>query len=89
MVWWISPIRAMGDTSKWAYAVPAVLLVVALRTVWWPALLVLAVTLLGVGVTMYGPYALDTHLAWLAALIVVGTTVSAGLLGRGQRLSVS
>lgn len=81
-------IRAMGDASKGAYAVPAVLLVVALRTVWRPALLALAVALLGVGATMYGPFALDTHLAWLAALIVVGTAVSAALLGRGHRVSV-
>ena len=82
-------IRAMGDTSRWAYVVPAVLLVVALRTVWWPALLAVSVTLLGVGVTMYGPYALNTHLAWLAALIVVGTAVSVTLVGRAQRVSVT
>ncbi len=76
-------IRAMGDASRWAYAVPAALLVLAVRNLWWPALLALAVALLGVGITMYGPFSLGTHLAWLAALIVVGTVVSAGVVGQG------
>lgn len=74
-------VRGMGPASRWAYAVPAAVLVLALLRVWWPALLVLAATLTGVGVTMYGPYPLATHLAWLAALIVVGVLIPTVLLG--------
>lgn len=73
-------VRAMGTASRWAYWVPAVVLVVALRRVWWPGLLVLVAALLGVGITMYGPYSLPTHLAWLAAVIVAGVAMSAMLV---------
>lgn len=81
-------IRSLGETSRWAYAVPAALLVSALLRVWWPALLTLAVALVGVWITMYGSSALTTHLAWLATLIVVGVAISTALLGapRPRRL---
>lgn len=73
-------VRGMGATSQWAYWVPAVALLVALRWIWWPGLAALAVTLLGVGVTMFWPFALTTHLAWLAAVILVGVVVSNALV---------
>jgi len=77
-------IRAMGPASRWAYAVPSAVLVLALLRVWWPAPALLAVTLTGVGVTMYGRFTLETHLAWLAALIVVGVLITTNLLS-GRR----
>lgn len=73
-------VRGMGATSQWAYWVPAVALLVALRRVWWPVLVVLGVALLGVGVTMFWPFALTTHLAWLASVILVGVVVSSSLV---------
>lgn len=68
-------VRGMGATSQWAYWVPALALLVALRRVWWPGLAALGMALLGVGVTMFWPFALATHLAWLAAVILVGVVV--------------
>lgn len=76
-------VNAMGTASQLAYGVPAVLLLVSLWRVWWPALLVLGVCLLGVGLTMYLPFALETHLVWLTAVILVGAAVFSGLVGRG------
>lgn len=73
-------VRGMGTASQWAYWLPAAALVLAWRRVWWPALALLVITLLGVGVTMFWPYPLSTHLAWLAAVILVGVAVSAGLI---------
>lgn len=75
-------VRATGTTSRLAYGVPAVALVVALHRVWWPALLALTACLLGVGITMYGSFTLAVHLGWLAALVVTASAISAGLLGR-------
>jgi len=86
-------VRAMGASSRLAYWVPAVALVLAVHRVWWPALLTLTVCLLGVGITMYGAFTLTVHLGWLAALIVTGSAISAGLLGRradrGSRAGVT
>jgi len=62
-------VRALGPASQVAYWVPAVALVIALRRVWPPALGLLIVTLVGVGYTMFVPYALTTHLAWLGAAV--------------------
>lgn len=73
-------VRSMGAISQLSYWLPATMLVLALLRVWWPGLLLLITTLAGVGVTMYWPYALTTHLAWLAAVIVVGSAISAALL---------
>ncbi|MFC5929811.1 hypothetical protein D6T64_05995 [Cryobacterium melibiosiphilum] len=75
-------VNAMGGVSQVAYWVPAALLLLAWRRVWWPGLVLLAVTLVGVGVTMYWPYPLVVHLGWLAAVIVVGVLVSTALTGR-------
>lgn len=77
-------VRAMGPASRWAYAAPSALLVLVLLQVWWPAVLVLAAALTGVGITMYGPYPLVTHLAWLAALIAVSVLIPTALLVGGR-----
>lgn len=69
-----APAAAVRDldslASEVSYWVPAAALVVALRRVWPPALVLLVVTLVGVGYTMFVPHALTTHLAWLAAAAV-------------------
>ncbi|MDJ0348628.1 hypothetical protein [Cryobacterium sp. PH29-G1] len=77
-------VRSMGVGSQVAYWLPAAALTAAWRRVWWPALAALVVTLAGVGVTMYWPFPLDVHLAWLTAVIIVGSLVPTLLL-RGPR----
>ena len=73
-------VRSMGVGSEIADWVPAAFLVVAWRRVWGPALLALVVAIVGVGVTMYWPYPLVVHLAWLTAIIVVGSLIPTVLL---------
>jgi hypothetical protein len=73
-------VRAMGGVSLAAYAVPAVALLLAVRRVGWLPVAVLAVVLVGVGVTMYRPYPLEVHLTWLAAAVVLTTVVLTGLV---------
>lgn len=77
-------VRALGTTSQVAYWVPAAVLVAAVRGVWWPARLGLVGTLVGVGVTMYLPFPLGVHLAWLAASGLAVGVVATGLVGRRQ-----
>lgn len=74
-------VRGLGATSQIAYWLPAATLVLAVRRIWWPGLLLLVITAVGVGITMYWLFALTTHLGWLAAFIVVGSAISATLLG--------
>jgi hypothetical protein len=77
-------VRGMGVGSQVAYWLPAAALVVAWRRVWGPALGALVVTLVGVGVTMYWPFPFNAHLAWLTAVIIVGSLIPTLLL-RGPR----
>ncbi|MDH6235328.1 hypothetical protein [Cryobacterium sp. CG_9.6] len=77
-------VRDMGAGSQIAYWLPAAALVVAWRRVWWPALAAIVIALVGVGVTMYWPYPLNVHLAWLTAVIIVGSLIPLLLL-RGPR----
>jgi hypothetical protein len=77
-------VRSMGLASEIAYWAPAAALIVAWRRVWWPALAALVVTLVGVGATMFWPFPLEVHLAWLAAVIIVGSLIPTLLL-RGPR----
>jgi len=67
-----------------AYWVPAALLVVMLGRLWWPAVLVIVVSLVGVGVTMFSPYPLTTHLVWLATATLTLVATATGLLDRGS-----
>jgi hypothetical protein len=73
-------VRELGPASQWAYWLPAVALVVALRRVWWPGVVLLVGTLAGVGVTMYWSAPLTTHLAWLAAAVLTVSFVVVALL---------
>jgi hypothetical protein len=79
-----SRIRALGPVSQWTYWLPAAALALSLRRVWWPALVSLTATLSGVGITMFWPYPLTTHLAWLAAAVVTWIVVASSLVGRRQ-----
>ena len=69
-------VRALGFVSQLTYWLPAAGLVIALRRLWPPALGLLGVTLSGVGVTMFVPHELTTHLAWLAAAVVTVVLVA-------------
>ncbi len=70
-------IRALGLPSQLAYWLPATLLVAALRRLPPVPVTALAGVLVGVGVTMFWPFPLAVHLAFIAA--AVGTL--AGLVG--------
>jgi hypothetical protein len=74
-------VRALEAASQAAYWVPAVALVLALHRVWWPGPALLAVTLVGVGVTMFWSTPLTTHLAWLAAAVLAVSFVMGALVG--------
>lgn len=78
-------VNNMGIASQIAYGVPAALLLLAWRRVWWPGLVLMTLTLVGVGVTMYWPHPLTVHLWWLAAVIVAGVFVSTALTGPRAR----
>ncbi len=84
-----APAAAVRDldslVSEVAYWVPAGALVIALRRVWPPALLLLGVTVVGVGYTMFVPHALTTHLAWLAAAGVSVVLVATALVLPARR----
>lgn len=62
----VGPIGDLGLSSQLAYAIPATILVVALRRSWWPAIAFLAAVLTAVGVTMYWSFGLTTHLTAIA-----------------------
>ena len=83
-------VRAGGTASQVAYWLPAVALLGALRRVWWPGPLLLAITLVGVGYTMFWPHSLPTHLAWLAAAVLTVVAVAGSLVGgAGGRRAVA
>lgn len=83
-----APAAAVRDldslASEVSYWVPAAALVVALRRVWPPGLVLLVVTLVGVGYTMFVPHPLTTHLAWLAAAVVTVVLTSTALVYPGR-----
>lgn len=79
-----APAAAVRDldslASEASYWVPAAALVIAQRRVWPPALVLLVVTLVGVGYTMFVPHPLTTHLAWLAAAVVTLMLINTALV---------
>ena len=82
-------VRDLGAASQWSYWLPAAALLLALRRVWWPGLALLAVTLVGVGVTMFWSFSLIVHLTWLAAAVLTLVLVAMTLVGgrEGERSS--
>lgn len=79
-----SAIRALGPVSQIAYWAPAVIIVIALRRVWLPAIAAESAALLVVGITMFGPFALAIHLAAIAAAIAVMVAVGVALVYPGS-----
>ena len=74
----ISSVNALDLASKVAYALPAMLAVVALRRIWLPALALFATSLLIVGLTMFWWLGLWVHLTAIAmSLTVLSVVVSA------------
>lgn len=72
----IGQINSMGTASMIWYAVPALLVLIGLRRQYWVALLLLALSLLAVGVTMYSGTALTTHLVTIfTAGVMIAATV--------------
>lgn len=78
-------VRDLGLFSQATYWVPVAVLVLALRTVWRPALVLLTATLVGVGYTMFVPHALTTHLTWLAAATITLVVIAAALVAPLRR----
>jgi hypothetical protein len=78
------PIRRLGTVSHWTYWLPAGALLLAVRRLWWPAPVVLAVALAGVGITMFWPYSLVSHLAWLAGAGLTWVFIAGALMGGGS-----
>ncbi|MHA7277957.1 hypothetical protein ACX80O_15790 [Arthrobacter sp. Hz1] len=72
----ITQINSMGTASMIWYAIPALLVLVGLRRQHWVALILLAASLLAVGITMYNGTALSTHLDTIfAAGVMIAATV--------------
>jgi hypothetical protein len=65
----VGPIGELGLTSQLAYAVPAAILVAALRRSWRFAIAFLAAALTAVGVTMYWTFGLNVHLTAIALAV--------------------
>jgi hypothetical protein len=74
----VDPIGDLGLTSQLAYAIPAAILVAALRRSWRPAIAFLAAALTAVGVTMYWSFGLNTHLAAIAFAVTGLLALTAG-----------
>lgn len=77
-------VNAFGTASILLYAVPSLLVLVALRRVWPLALVVLAGSLAAVGITMYAGSPADLHLATIALAVVVLSGVAATLVRTGS-----
>ncbi|MBG6218867.1 hypothetical protein IWX75_003354 [Arthrobacter sp. CAN_A6] len=72
----ISQINSMGTASMIWYTVPALLVLVGLRRQHWVAFVLLAASLLAVGITMYNGTALSTHLDTIfTAGVMIAATV--------------
>ncbi len=78
-------VRALGTLSQAAYWAPVALLVIAIRRLWLPALGILALTLLGVGITMFWPFELTTHLTWIGAAVISIMAIAFGLVARSYQ----
>lgn len=76
----IDAVNALGAASMVLYIVPALLVLFALRRVYWAALIVLALALVAVGVTMYDGGSLSVHLVAIFISVVVLATVVVSLV---------
>jgi hypothetical protein len=75
-------VRDLSDPiGQAAYWIPAAALVLAVRQLWWPAPVALALTLTAVGWTMYlGSFTLTEHVVTIVAAGSVGALVATGLV---------
>ncbi len=64
-------IRELGPISQVAYWAPAIVMLMVLRRLPWPALTTLAGGLLAVGATMFWPFPLTVHLAAIAGTVAI------------------
>ncbi|MBP2215058.1 hypothetical protein [Arthrobacter sp. CAN_C5] len=72
----IEQINSMGTASMIWYTVPALMVLVGLRRQHWVSLILLAASLLAVGVTMYNGTVVSTHLNTIfAAGVIIAATV--------------
>lgn len=78
------PAAIVSDLSdpigRVAYWLPAVALLIAVRRLWWPAPVGLALALAAVGWTMYGSFTVDQHLATIAVAVTGIAITVAGLV---------
>lgn len=65
-----SAIRALGTTSRLAFWIPGAIVTVAAATILRTAGAVVAVALVGVGLTMFRPATLSSHLLWIAVAVL-------------------
>ncbi|MEO7059544.1 MAG: hypothetical protein ABI083_07495 [Lapillicoccus sp.] len=79
---YVDAVNGMGTTSQILYAVPALLVVAGLWRVGRPALSVVVVLLVVVGVTMYDGGPLTVHLTAILLVVVALAMTVAGLVGR-------
>ena len=75
-------VRELGTASQTAYWVPVVMLVIATRRLWPPALGILTFTLLGVGATMFWPFELTTHYMWIGSAVITIVVIASALVAR-------
>lgn len=76
----IRQINALGVASAVWYAVPAVLVLIALRRQHWAVLLLVIAAVAAVGITMYNGTSLSVHLGTILALVVVLALVTSALV---------
>lgn len=75
---YVDAVNAAGVASRLLYAVPALIMLVGLRRLPVPALAVLVLAFVAVGVTMYDGSAITTHLATILVSVVALTGCLAG-----------
>lgn len=79
----VAAVDALGPVSMIAFAVPAAAVVIALRSVRTVVVVIVAVSLVAVGVTMYDAGPLDAHLtAIFVAVVLIALASGCGLSRR-------
>ena len=82
-------IRGLGTASVVWFVVPCFLVLLGLRRIHPAALGAVAISLAGVGITMYNGSDLTTHLAWIFTLVVVMVAVGAAFIRPPRRTPIA
>ena len=82
---YIATVTAPGFASVAFFVAPSLAVLIGLRHQRWVAVALLAAALLAVGVTMYGSFALATHLTAIFASTALLALILAALVTRPQR----